>query len=224
MKNYTSLEQSKQLIAAGLDPNTADMHYNEYKIADKRKIDEFPQANHYSTKVVDYVHPCWSVGALIQLMPEDLSDYELMINSKGVRYYDYEEWNALIWFDTSDGELTECCVKTILWLLKEGHLKKAEKENKMNKVIEKEIEKSADEYAEKHGFRVPYDGSNDFYDKTDVKASKEGFIEGAKWMYRKLSLLNTASLNAYQAWMGGTMKNVRECMDELGEELDKFAY
>lgn len=44
-----------------------------------------------------------------------------------------------------------------------------------------EIKNEADVYAEKHGFRVPYDGSNNFYDKTDVKASTEGFITGAKW-------------------------------------------
>jgi len=43
------------------------------------------------------------------------------------------------------------------------------------------IKKQAEDYADKHGFRVPYDGSNNFYDETDVKASLEGFIEGAKW-------------------------------------------
>lgn len=39
-------------------------------------------------------------------------------------------------------------------------------------------EKLADEYAEKHGFRIPYDGSDIFYDDVDVKASYEGFIAG----------------------------------------------
>ena len=43
------------------------------------------------------------------------------------------------------------------------------------------LEDAANEYAEKHGFRVPYDGSNNFYDDVDVKASKDGFIAGAKW-------------------------------------------
>lgn len=43
------------------------------------------------------------------------------------------------------------------------------------------LEEAAEEYAEKHGFRVPYDGSNNFYDDVDVKASKEGFIAGAEW-------------------------------------------
>ena len=45
-----------------------------------------------------------------------------------------------------------------------------------------DLEKVAEEYADKHGFRVPYDGSNNLYDDVDVKASLEGFKEGAKWM------------------------------------------
>lgn len=44
--------------------------------------------------------------------------------------------------------------------------------------IPNDLEEAADEYAEKHGFRVPYDGSDNFYDDVDVKASKEGFIAG----------------------------------------------
>lgn len=44
-----------------------------------------------------------------------------------------------------------------------------------------DLEEAADKYAENHGFRVPYDGSNKFYDDVDVKASKEGFIAGAEW-------------------------------------------
>jgi len=42
------------------------------------------------------------------------------------------------------------------------------------------IEDAANEYADKHGFRVPYDSRNKFYDDNDVKWSKEGFIAGAE--------------------------------------------
>lgn len=48
------------------------------------------------------------------------------------------------------------------------------------------LEKAAEEYADKHGFRVPYDGSNNFYDDVDVKASLEGFKAGAKWMAEQI--------------------------------------
>ena len=37
----------------------------------------------------------------------------------------------------------------------------------MNTDLLKRLEKAADDFADKHGFRVPYDGSNDFYDKTE---------------------------------------------------------
>lgn len=42
------------------------------------------------------------------------------------------------------------------------------------------LEKEAGDYAEKHAFRVPYDGSNRFYDDVDFKASKEGYVAGAE--------------------------------------------
>lgn len=50
-----------------------------------------------------------------------------------------------------------------------------------------DLEEAADEYADKHGFRVPYDGSNNYYDDVDVKASKEGFIAGAEWMTKQMN-------------------------------------
>jgi hypothetical protein len=48
-------------------------------------------------------------------------------------------------------------------------------------IREKEILAEADKFADEHGFRVPYDGTNNFYDEVDVKASMDGFIAGAKW-------------------------------------------
>ena len=42
-----------------------------------------------------------------------------------------------------------------------------------------EEKQKAEQFAEEHAFRVPYDGSNNFYDDTDYRASKDGYIEGA---------------------------------------------
>ena len=47
-------------------------------------------------------------------------------------------------------------------------------------MTKEQLEKEAGDYAEKHAFRVPYDGSNKFYDDVDFKASKEGYIIGAE--------------------------------------------
>ena len=49
-----------------------------------------------------------------------------------------------------------------------------------------DLEEAAEEYADKHGFRVPYDGSINYYDDVDVKASKDGFIAGAEWQKRQV--------------------------------------
>lgn len=49
------------------------------------------------------------------------------------------------------------------------------------------LEEAANAFADEHGFRVPYNVSgrevtnDDYYDKVDIKASKEGFLAGAKW-------------------------------------------
>lgn len=49
------------------------------------------------------------------------------------------------------------------------------------------LEEAANTFADEHGFRVPYNVSgrettnDDYYDKVDIKASKDGFIAGAEW-------------------------------------------
>lgn len=52
------------------------------------------------------------------------------------------------------------------------------------------LEEKAEEYAEKHAFRIPYDGSNKFYDDVDFKASKEGYLAGVKENGFKIHNLN----------------------------------
>lgn len=43
------------------------------------------------------------------------------------------------------------------------------------------IPEAANMFADKHAFRVPYNGSKDFYDKVDFKASEDGFNAGAQF-------------------------------------------
>jgi hypothetical protein len=61
----------------------------------------------------------------------------------------------------------------------------------------KTIKEAALEYAEKHGFRVPYDGSNEFYDKTDVKASEDGFLAGVEFAQRWISVDEELPMKRY---------------------------
>ena len=65
---YTTIEQAKELVEVGLNPETSDMHYNEYIIDGKSTIDEYPQININSTKIVEFKHPCLSLNALLTVL------------------------------------------------------------------------------------------------------------------------------------------------------------
>ena len=56
-------------------------------------------------------------------------------------------------------------------------------------MTKEELEKEAGDYADKHAFRVPYDGSNKFYDDVDFKASKEGYLASAKPREKRIAKL-----------------------------------
>jgi hypothetical protein len=49
------------------------------------------------------------------------------------------------------------------------------------------VDIAAKEWAERHSFRVPYNGTTIFYDDTDATASIDGFKEGINW-YRSIYL------------------------------------
>ena len=68
----------------------------------------------------------------------------------------------------------------------EGKLVGQYVEPKEEKKLSESLDEVAKQYAEKHGFRIPYDGSNNFYDDVDVKASLDGFKAGAKWQAEQM--------------------------------------
>ena len=118
---WTTLEEAKKLVDAGLDPNTADMTWiYEYLIED---YNESPYFDIRTTEAEDL--PCWSVGGLIGVLPQILDGYELRISKWAVEYVDmhnccdcYYKWCF------ADDDLIKCLVETILWLLEEGYIKK----------------------------------------------------------------------------------------------------
>lgn len=64
--NYTSIEQSKRLLELGLDAESADMSWMNNKYPECVPYDV--TLKHANTKDFLYL-PCWSVGALIDLLP-----------------------------------------------------------------------------------------------------------------------------------------------------------
>lgn len=76
---YTTVEQSDKLVSLGVDPQTCDMSYwkvndNEYQI--KIGKDVAIAFNQFSFRN-GYIKPCWSLAALLNLIP----DFEITTNT-----------------------------------------------------------------------------------------------------------------------------------------------
>jgi len=131
----TSIEQSKKLVEAGLDPNTADMwwvalNWLETKYNVKVKQEGINQPEN--------AVPCWSLGALIGLLPKTIETKkpknlyfpEILPSNNCVAYTALnknKEYVFLKLFATgveSDATLIDNMVSMICWLLENNYIKK----------------------------------------------------------------------------------------------------
>lgn len=146
--NYTSIEQSKKLLELGLKAETADACYDVGYGQTKAHIecenfisyftnDEFPELK-------DRYIPCWSLGALMDLLPPSIQTGEGMQNQYEINIRKYwgeeenlyqiaygndrglsEEWHDMI--NTGEKEsLCDAVFEMVCWLLKNGYIKKGE--------------------------------------------------------------------------------------------------
>lgn len=131
--NYTSIEQSKHLLELGLDAGSADMYYSHRTInitfgpkysviSDKEYHPHLKREIEFLEHTVNENIPCWSIGALLKLIP-----------NYGLRYMGGKHW---IYFysapritstpthiiDDCKDEL-EACYGMIVWLLEQGYIK-----------------------------------------------------------------------------------------------------
>ena len=138
---WCSLEQSKKLIEAGLDLNTADMTYTNESLHGVEYTSQFRvvpiKYNEYKenfdkvksmlqTPCFWEIYPCWSLGRLIELMPEiamlvydstgKIPSYFISIgpSESGEDIFLSEQYSTSI----------EAAVSTIIWLLENNHIKK----------------------------------------------------------------------------------------------------
>lgn len=130
---WTTIDEAKRLVAAQVDLNSADMSYVEGpftwtlstvpSIAVKNNLFSFRQG---------YEWPCWSLGALLNLLPKQIGMYGekyYLIVSEGAKlqwsicYVDvYNEDHPILAFQKET--IVEACVEMI------AALKVAEKEEK----------------------------------------------------------------------------------------------
>ena len=87
--------------------------------------------------------------------------------------------------------------------------------NSKDSIIQ-DLDKASDEFADSHGFRIPYDGSNHYYDDVDVKASKDGFIAGAQWQKQQDTKLATINIDfANEQFKKGCDAGVKLCKENI---------
>lgn len=115
MKSNTDIEQSKKL-AEILPSESADMCF--YNDGTAIKIDANPYTVRYSMWK-DYVEviPCWSLAALISLLPDGIKHdgivNNLWITSKDVSYYS-KEYDSYLYYE--EGCTVDACYKIIMKL------------------------------------------------------------------------------------------------------------
>lgn len=122
---WTTLEESKQLVEVGLPVETADMSYT-YDFDDSRYVIETTPAKNWivpkyaeSTKIKQ-VLPCWSLGALTQLLPRTIEqNYDLLINQELWVMYRQPLSKEVRLMCSSGVSLIENVKDAIIWLL--GH-------------------------------------------------------------------------------------------------------
>ena len=136
MQHYTTIEQSEKLVELGLNPETADMYY----FCDPTPAGSvmYPTLifveKHIHSRLPEYDKgdiPCWSLGALLELMPkiqEDENDGGCCpVLCKG---WNNGQWHCLYrssiritkWYDN----LIDAAFEMVCWLLKNGYIKKGE--------------------------------------------------------------------------------------------------
>ena len=125
--NYTSIEQSKKLLELGLSPESADACYDVGAGQTKAHIecenftsyftnDEYPELK-------DRYVPCWSIGALLEMMPIEfaLSREHIKGEIKYRTSYLFEESCESGYFEGHS--YLDACYKTVVWLLENNYIK-----------------------------------------------------------------------------------------------------
>lgn len=144
---WTTLEQSKKLVEAGLDPNTADMHYcfEEGEGLEEYDIDEITREHCILDVKGEYAYdeeymkkhmiPCWSLGRLIELMPKSLQiegspSFEIEGHSNEMHYIYYEEAYGVFFPHVIHKEckttIFESIYSMVIWLLENNYINKGE--------------------------------------------------------------------------------------------------
>lgn len=137
-KGWTSIEQCRSLMEAGLDPKTSDMFYAQVAegLGDPFEWKVFcgkhpaVESNLFSFRNGNVI-PCWSMGALIELMGDwhwNDKGYDMFLTVCGsyVKYshFDMEHETNAIDEMAAGGSFTDNVVCMVLRLLEQGYIER----------------------------------------------------------------------------------------------------
>lgn len=127
MKHYTSIEQSKHLLKLGLNPESADMSYfTSYKQGKLYRV--YHSSFAMNDKRQEGVIPCWSLGALLEVMPNAaMREYNLVRNSEEC-YIAFDDVNKRIHENYEGNTPLEAAYNMVVWLLENGYIEKGKKD------------------------------------------------------------------------------------------------
>lgn len=116
MKSYTDIEQSKKLVEI-LPLESADMYYSQHPL--ENYYNPIPYIGNYS--VIHNQIPCWSLAALLDVLPVGTEPHKQSDGS--ISYYYVEVYNNKKYFSTKryDNPIN-ACVEMIIKLHKKGLL------------------------------------------------------------------------------------------------------
>lgn len=131
MKHYTTIEQSNKLVELGLNSDTADMFYSK-RPTGKSEYSVFPDFKPEGRLEVFTKAdlPCWSVGALIAIIPSMIykgkQTFGLEIHKDALYHVCYENRCHLneIWITKKN--LLDAAFEMVVWLLENNYIKKGE--------------------------------------------------------------------------------------------------
>lgn len=129
---YTTIEQSKKLLSLGVGRETADMAYFYWKNSHTKEsgIDDVPTILN-KLPIEDADVPCWSLGALFDLLPHRITGFD------GIEYHRVTRGNILEYAtDTSShnralisipsNQLMSPAYQMLVWLLENDYIKTKE--------------------------------------------------------------------------------------------------
>ena len=124
--NWTNLEQSKKLLELGVNPQSADMGICVCVDESERYLPIDDWALHKNGEYGTKFYPSWSVGALIDLMPQEiysLTNYRLSLTKEGIEYVNPNRLGVFFCFYEVKTTLLDACFKMVVWLIENKYIK-----------------------------------------------------------------------------------------------------